>query len=103
MRLCYEFEVKEGKEEAFESFYYTSMLPHVQQVQGYQEEVLLRLSGSVGKYMILGHWTSFELFDRWRKAPEHQQAVKDLSSFFVSKPRISLYEEVSPHKKLGSS
>lgn len=102
MRVCYEFEVKEGQEEALERFYYTSLLPHVQQVEGYQEEVLVRLSGSVGKYMILGHWRSFDLFDRWRNAPEHQSAVKGFASFFAGKPRINVYEEVSPEKDLSS-
>jgi heme-degrading monooxygenase HmoA len=98
MRVCYEFEVKPGKEAALESFYYASMRPHVQQMQGYQEEVLLRLAGSEGKYMILGHWTSLELFDHWRNAPEHKLAVQGFSSFFAGKPRVSVYEEVSPTK-----
>ena len=97
MRVCYEFEVKEGEEDALENFYYTSILPHVQQAQGYQDEMLLRLAGTRGNYMILGHWTSFEAFDRWRKAPEHQVAVKDFSSFFASKPHISIYDEIIPN------
>ena len=96
MRVCYEFEVKAGEEEALENFYYTSILPHVRQAQGYQEEVLLRLAGTRSKYMILGRWTSFDVFDRWRKAPEHRLVVKDFSSFFTGKPRISIYDEIAP-------
>lgn len=96
MRVCYEFEVKQGQEEAFKNFYYGSMLPHLQQIQGFQEEILLHLSGSVGKYMIIGYWTSFELFHHWRNTSEHQLAVRDFVSFFVNRPQISMYDEVLP-------
>jgi heme-degrading monooxygenase HmoA len=95
IHICYQFTVQLGKEEAFEHFYRSSLLAHLQQVPGFEQEILLRSHETVGQYMIIGRWTSFQLFAHWRNAPDHQLAVKELPSFLTSKPQINLYEAIS--------
>jgi heme-degrading monooxygenase HmoA len=95
LHVFYQFTVQSGKEEAFEHFYRSSLLAHLQQVPGFEQEILLRDHETVNRYMIIGRWTSFQLFAHWRNTPQHQLAVKEFPSFLANKPQVSLYEAAS--------
>jgi heme-degrading monooxygenase HmoA len=69
---------------------YRSYKPHMEQVPGHLDEMLIRSLDDPSAYVIVSQWQP-EAFAAWLQSPAHQEIVKILNTYKSSAAQVSRY------------